>query len=626
MTARRLMFRVLAMGLGLLCATYALAADQTAKDSPSSSPKTHISHALTLMGEPKYPANFERFEYTSAKAQKGGSVRLAGYGTFDSLNPFITKGTPDVNLTLLFDSLMTRSLDEPSTQYPSVAEKIELAEDRSFVIFHLNSKARFHDGKPITADDVVFSFNTLISKGAPQYAGIYADVKDVVALSTDKVKFEFKNTTNRELPLIVGDLPVLPKHFWQNKDFSVSNLDIPLGSGPYKIKKVDAGRSLVYERVADYWAADLPSNRGIFNFDQLTVDYYRDDTVIVEALKARQLDYRWERVAKTWATAYDSPAVKAGQLKKQLIDDKTPTGMYALIFNLRRPPFDNIYLRQAFNYAFDFEWTNKSVFFDSYERIQSYFSNSELASSGLPSGRELEILNNYRDKLPESVFSQPFTNPKTDGSGNNRDYMLKAQALLKQAGFELKEGKLIDPKTQKPLIFELVTHDGLFERVANPWIQNLKRLGIEVNLRVVDVSQYINRMNSFNFDLTSMPYSQGLNPGNEEREYWGSAAAGIEGGSNYAGIKNPIVDELVDRVIRAPNRPELIAASRALDRVLLSQHYMVPLYTYTKHRLVYWDKFAQPEIPPAYDNYYRAGFMTWWIDKEKEVKLNATKP
>jgi microcin C transport system substrate-binding protein len=626
MTARRLMFRVLAMGLGLLCATCALAADQTAKDSPSSPPKTHITHALTLMGEPKYPANFERFEYTSAKAQKGGSVRLAGYGTFDSLNPFITKGTPDVNLGLLFDTLTQQSLDEPLTEYGLVAEKIELADDRSFVIFHINPKAQFNDGKAITAEDVVFTFNTLISKGAPQYASIYSEVKAVQALDASRVKFEFKNTTNRELPLIVGQLPVLPKHFWQNKNFATTSLDVPLGSGPYRIKKVDAGRSLVYERVPTYWAADLALNRGTYNFDQLTVDYYRDDSVIVEALKARQLDYRWERVSKTWATAYDSPAVKAGLLKKQLIDDKSPTGMAALIFNLRRPPFDNIYLRQAFNYAFDFEWTNKNVFFDSYERIQSYFSNSELASSGLPGGRELEILNKYRDKLPETVFTQAYVNPKTDGSGNNRENILKAQALLKQAGFELKDGKLIDPKTQKPLVMELVTHDALFERIANPWIQNLKRLGVEVNLRLVDVSQYVNRVNSFNFDMTTVPYSQGLNPGNEQREYWGSAAASIEGSSNYAGIKNPVLDELADMIIRAPDRQELIATTRALDRVLLSQYYMVPLYTYTKHRLVYWDKFAQPDIAPAYDNYYRAGFMTWWIDKEKEQKLSATKP
>lgn len=626
MNARRALYPFVAACLSLMLALNTQAADQTAKDAPSSTPKTHITHALTLMGEPKYPANFERFDYTSPKAQKGRSVRLAGYGTFDSLNPFITKGTPDANLTLLYDTLTQQSLDEPFTEYGLVAEKIELAEDRSFVIFHINPKAKFNDGKAITAEDVVFTFNILLTKGAPQYATLYAEVKTVQALDAARVKFEFKNTTNRELPLIVGQLPVLPKHFWQNKDFAAAGLEIPLGSGPYVIKKVDAGRSLVYQRAPNYWAADLAPNKGMYNFDQVTVDYYRDDTVIVEALKARQLDYRWERVAKTWATAYDSPAVKEGLLKKQLIDDKTPTGMAALIFNLRRSPFDNIALRQAFNYAFDFEWTNKTVFFDSYERIQSYYSNSEFASSGLPSGRELEILNKYRDKLPATVFTQAYVNPKTDGSGNNRDNMLKAQALLKQAGFELKDGKLIDPKTQKPLVMELVTHDPLFERIGNPWIQNLKRLGVEVNFRLVDVSQYVNRVNSFNFDLTTVPYSQGLNPGNEQREYWGSAAATIEGSSNYAGIKNPVVDELVDMVIRAPDRQELVAVTRALDRVLLNQHYMVPLYTYTKHRLVYWDKFGQPETPPAYDNYFRAGFMTWWIDKDKEAKLNAAKP
>jgi microcin C transport system substrate-binding protein len=626
MRARRLMYCLVFSWLSLCCATLSFAAAQTAAPNASSPPKTHITHALTLMGEPKYPANFERFEYTSAKAQKGGAVRLAGLGTFDSLNPFITKGNPDAHLLLLYDTLTRSSQDEPFTQYGLVAEKIELAEDHSFVIFHINPKARFHDGKSITAEDVVFSFNTLVNKGAPLFASYYAEIKNAQALDASRVKFEFKSTTNRELPLTMELLPILPKHFWQNKDFAASSLEIPLGSGPYKIKKVDAGRSLVYERVADYWAADLPINRGMYNFDQIAVDYYRDDMVVIEALKARHIDYRWERIAKSWATAYDSPAVKSGQLKKQLIDDKSPTGMLAMMFNLRRPPFDNILLRQAINYAFDFEWTNRNVFFDSYERIGSYFSNSELASSGLPAGRELEILEKYRSKLPQTVFSQVYANPKTDGTGNNRDNTLKAQALLKDAGFVQKGGKLIDPKTQKPLVVEFLTHDPTFERIANPLAQNLKRLGIELNLRLVDGSQYINRMNSFNFDMTFNSVAQSLSPGNEQRDMWSSTAAAIEGSRNYYGIKNPVVDELVELIPVAPNRQELVALSRALDRVLLNQHYMIPLYTYTKHRLVYWDKFGQPDIAPAYDSAFQLGFMTWWIDKEKEQKLNATKP
>ncbi|HEY6529653.1 MAG TPA: extracellular solute-binding protein [Cellvibrionaceae bacterium] len=578
------------------------------------------------MGEPKYPANFERFDYTSAKAQKGGSARLAGLGTFDSLNPFITKGNPAEYLGLLFDTLTRGSEDEPFTRYGLVAEKMELADDNSFVIFHINPKARFHDGKAITADDVVFSFNLLVTKGAPIYASYYAEIKNAQVLDASRVKFEFKTTTNKELPLIVAELTVLPKHFWQNKEFSTSNLESPLGSGPYKIKKIDAGRSLVYERVADYWAADLPVNRGIFNYDQLVVDYYRDDMVIIEALKSHQLDFRWERVAKSWATSYDSPAVKAGLLKKQLIDNKSPTGMQSIVLNLRRPPLDNLLVRQALNYAFDFEWTNRNVFFDSYQRIESYFSNSEMASKGLPSGRELEILQKYRDKLPESFFTQVFANPKTDGSGNNRENMLKAQQLLQQAGFELKDGKLIDPKTRKQVAFELVTSLPAFERIANPYVQNLKRLGVQLDFRLVDTSQYQNRMNSFDYDMTFGVIGQSLSPGNEQREYWGSSAAGIEGSRNYSGIKNPVIDDLVELITRAPNRQELIAACRALDRVLLNQHYMVPLYTFTKHRLVYWDKFGQPDIAPAYDPAFQTGFFTWWIDKEKEQKLNAVKP
>ncbi|HRH77960.1 MAG TPA: extracellular solute-binding protein [Cellvibrionaceae bacterium] len=626
MNARRALYPFVAACLSLMLALNTQAADQTAKDAPSSTPKTHITHALTLMGEPKYPANFERFDYTSPKAQKGGSVKLADLGTFDSLNPFITKGTPETLSTLLYDSLTRSSEDEPFTHYGLVAEKIELPEDNSFVIFHINPKARFHDGKPISADDVVFSFNLLTTKGAPIYASYYAEIKKVTSLDAGRVKFEFKNAANRELPLIAGELPILPKHFWQDKEFSKSSLDIPLGSGPYKIKKVDAGRSIIYERTPDYWAADLPVNRGMYNYDEIKVDYYRDDMVIIEALKARQVDYRFERVSKSWATAYDTPAVKSGLLKKQEIEDKSPKGMLALLFNLRRPPLDNMLLRQAFNYAFDFEWTNRNVFFDSYARTNSFFMNSELASQGLPSGRELEILQKYREKLPEAVFTQAYVNPKTDGSGNNRDNILKAQALLKQAGYELKDGKLIDPKTQKPLVFELVTHDPTFERIANPLAQNLKRLGIELNLRLVDVSQYINRINSQNFDITFNAIQQSLSPGNEQREFWSSAMADVQGGRNLSGIKHPVVDDLVEQIIKAPNRQELTALTHALDRVLLSQHYVVPLYNFNKHRLVYWDRFGQPDIAPAYSLGFQTGFFTWWIDKDKEAKLNAAKP
>ena len=625
MNTRRLLFSLVAVCWSLISALSTQAADQTAKDAPSS-PKTKITHALTLMGEPKYPANFERFEYTSPQAQKGGNVRLGYAGTFDSLNPYITKGTPDALSLYLHDSLTRSSEDEPFTQYGLIAEKIELAEDNSFVIFHINPKARFHDGKPITAEDVVFSFNLVTTKGAPLYASYFAEIKSVAALDPRRVKFEFKNTSNRELPLTLEMLPILPKHYWQNRDFSASSLEFPLGSGPYKVKKVDAGRSVVYERVADYWAADLPVNKGMYNFDQVTVDYYRDDMVLIEALKARQLDYRWERISKSWATAYDTPAFKAGQLKKQEIIDKSTKGMLGILLNSRRPPLDNIYLRQAFNYAFDFEWTNRNVFFGSYERVNSYFMFSELASSGLPSGRELEILQKYKDKLPESIFTQPYSNPTTDGSGNNRANMQKAQELLKQGGFVLKDGKLIEPKTQKPVVLELITQDTTFERIGNPLTQNLKRLGIDLNLRVVDDSQYMNRLNTFNFDMTVQYILQTLSPGNEQREYWKSDLADVEGGRNYCGVKHPVVDELVEIIIKAQDRKEQIAATHALDRVLLSQHYVVPLYSFNKHRLVHWDKFGQPQTPPIYSLGFHTGFFTWWIDKEKEAKLNATKP
>jgi microcin C transport system substrate-binding protein len=589
---------------------------------PAGEQKTIKSHAIAMHGDIKYPADFKHFEYVNPNAPKGGTLRDFAIGTFDTLNPFITKGTPASDLGLIYETLMTASEDEPFTFYGRVAEYIEYPEgERDWVIFHINPKARFHDGKPITADDVVFSFNALMQKGAPQYAQYYADVAKVEALDKQKAKFTFKTTENKELPLIAGQITVLPAHFWKDKDFEKGGLDLPLGSGPYRIASVDAGRSITYERVKDYWGKDLAVNVGMYNFDRIQIDYYRDDTVIVEALKAGQIDFRWERSAATWAKSYDVPAVTRGDLVKQEVRDYSPKGIQAFVMNSRRPPFDNIKFREAMNYAFDFEWSNRNLFHNSYTRSNSYFFNSDFASSGLPEGRELEILTPFKDQLPASVFTTPYTNPKTDGTGNNRDNLRKAQQLLKEGGFTLKDGKLINPKTGKPVVIEYLERDPAFERIVNPYIQNLKRLGIDMNIRTVDISQYINRVQDFDFDITTLGFGQSQSPGNEQRYYWSSSAADTKGSSNYAGIKNPVVDQLIESLILAPNREELIVRTRALDRVLLHNHYVVPQYAGLVHRLVYWNKFGQPEIAPKYDPGFSTGLMTWWIDPEKERRL-----
>lgn len=607
----------------LLISCFVMAADAVEKTDEKQ--KIIVSHAIAMHGGPKYPNNFKHFEYASPKALKGGSLKEHAIGTFDSLNPFITKGTPASNIALIYDTLTTPAMDEPFTLYGLIAEKIEYPEDRSWVIYHLNPKAKFHDGTKVTADDVVFSFTTLTTKGAPLYGYYYGDIEEAKALDKQRVKFSFKNTTNKELALIIGQLPVLPAHYWKDKSFDESSLDIPLGSGPYKVKRIEAGRSIVFERVKDYWGKDLAVNVGHYNFDEIIVDYYRDDTVAIEALKAGQLDFRHESSAKSWFTNFDIPAAKDGLLKKQTIRDYSPRGMQAFAMNLRRAPFDNIKFREALNYAFDYEWANRNLFYDSYTRTNSYFFNSELASSGLPEGRELDILTPYKKELPASVFNTPYKNPVTDGSGNNRANLRKAQQLMEEAGYKIVDGKLINPDTQKPVVIEYLEHNPSFERVLNPYVQNLKRLGIEMNVRIVDVSQFLNRLRGRDFDMTSLTMGQSQSPGNEQRNYWSSSAADTQGSSNYMGIKNPAIDALIELVINAPDREELVVRTRALDRALLHHHFVVPHWNLIEHRLVHWDKFEQPEIAPAFDPTFSTGILTWWVDPEKAKRINARK-
>lgn len=565
-------------------------------------------HAQTLYGEaPRYPANFKHFEYVNPDAPKGGTLRQAGFGSFDSLNPFINKGVPADDISMIYDTLTRQSLDEPFTVYGLLAAKIEKAPDNAWVRFYLRPEARFHDGQSVTADDVKFTFDTLMSKGAPMYRGYYADVDRVEVEDPLRVRFVFKQAGNRELPLIVGQLPVLPKHWWAERDFSKGNLEVPLGSGPYKVADVQAGRSIRYERVSDWWGKDLPVNRGFYNFSTLQIDYYRDNTVALEALKAGQFDYWLEISAKNWATAYNNPAVANGQLIKEEIANHNPAGMQGFIFNTRRPLFADRRVREALGLLFDFEWANRQLFNGAYTRTRSYFDNSELASVGLPSADELKLLEPLRAQIPPQVFTDEYQPSATDGSGIIREQQRRAYQLLQEAGWRVDGEKMLD-STGKPVSFEFLLAQTEFERVLLPFKRNLADLGIELVIRRVDVSQYINRLRSRDFDLMVGGFGQSNSPGNEQREYWHSSSADNPGSRNFIGLKDPAVDSLVEGLINADSRQSLITHTRALDRVLLWGHYVVPNWHIKTWRVAYWNRFEHPKVSPKYD----IGLHTWW--------------
>jgi microcin C transport system substrate-binding protein len=580
----------------------------------SAAQKLTKSHALALHEDVKYGPDFRHFEYVNPDAPKGGTVRLGTVGTFDSLNPFILKGVPASGVGLLFDSLTVQSDDEPFTEYGLIAETIEIPDDRSWVAFNLRKNAKWNDGTPITSDDVIFSFETLVEKGAPLYRVYYKDVIDTEKVSKHKVKFLFRKGVNPELPLIVGQLPVIQKRYYEMHEFEETTLDPPAGSGPYRVIEVKPGRSITYRLDPDYWGRDLAVNRGRYNFGTIRIEYYRDETVLVEAFKAGNYDFRIENVAKVWATAYTGPAFDRGLIVKEEVPDESSVRMQAYVYNIRRPIFQNRRVREALAYAFDFEWTNKTLFYNQYERTKSYFSNSEMASSGLPSPAELKILEPYRDQLPGEVFTKEYVPPETDGSGNIRQNLRNALMLLRDAGWNLKEGKLVNSRGEQ-LAFEILFFQPSSERVAIPFRKNLERLGIDVTLRTVDSSQYINRLDNYDFDMTTVVWSQSLSPGNEQRDYWSTDAADTPGTRNLAGIKDPVVDALIEKIISAPDRKSLLDACKALDRVLLWGHYIIPQWHSSVYRIAYWDKFAKPKIKPK----YALGFTdTWWVEPKKE--------
>ena len=557
-------------------------------------PESTTTHAVALTGSPKYPAGFTHFDYVNPDAPKGGTLKMSAIGTFDSLNPFITKGAPASGLGLIYDNLTVQSDDEPFSQYGLLAEKIEIAADRSWAIYHLNPKARFHDGQPVTAEDVVFSFNLVVEQGHPMYRKYYADVRKVEALDEHRVRFDLGTKHNPELALIIGQLFVLPKHYWGNRDFTATTLEIPPGSGPYRIAEFKPGRSITYSRVEDYWAKDLPVNKGRYNFDTIQYDYYRDATVTLQAFIAGEYDFRQENIAKQWATAYKSPAIDDGFVITEEIKNQLNQGMQCFVFNTRRDLFKNRKVRQALSLAFDFEWTNKNLFYGQYKRSTSYFSNSELASSGPPTPEELEILEPFRKQLPPEVFTEAYIPPATDGSGNARRNLRTALKLLKEAGWEVKNKKLTNVKTGQVFKFEILLLDPSFQRIVLPFKQNLARLGVDLTIRLVDTSQYLNLTTEFNYDMFVHTFPQSLSPGNEQRYYWHSESADIPGSSNYAGIKNPAIDALIDLIITAPTREELVNRTKALDRALLWGYYVIPQWHVDSYRVAYWNKFSRP--------------------------------
>jgi microcin C transport system substrate-binding protein len=582
-------------------------------------------HALSLFGDVKYPADFPHFDYVNPAAPRGGVARQISVGTFDNFNVAVSgvKGTIASAVGLIYETLTTGSLDEPATFYGLLAEAFAYPDDYSWVKYRLRKEAHWHDGKPVTAEDVIFSME-VAKKYNPLFSAYYKHVAKVEKSADSEITFTFDSPGNRELPTIVGELTILPKHWWEGadssgkkRDISETTLEKPLGSGPYRIKEFTAGRSVVAERVRDYWGDKLPAQIGSNNFDEQRFEFFRDNLIALEAFKADQADWIFENSAKEWATAYDFPAAK----EKRVIKESFPTSnmgqMQGFAFNLRRGLFQDVRLRRAFNYAFDFEEMNKQLFYGTYKRTNSYFEGLDLACSGLPQGDELRILETVRDKVPAEVFTTPYANPVGGTAEAVRANLREGARLLKEAGFSVnKDGKLTDP-SGKPVSVEFLT-DAVMERLILFYKPSLERLGIAVSIRTVDDAQYQNRLRSFDFDLTTMVWPESLSPGNEQRDFWGSKAANLPGTQNVCGIQNPAVDALVEQVIFAKDRATLTAATRALDRVLLWNFYVVPHYSSGKFNYARWDRFSHPEPLPKYG--VSAFPNLWWWDADKAAK------
>lgn len=576
---------------------------------------------MSLVGKLKYQPGFTHFDYVDPNAPKGGTMKLSAIGTFDTLNPFVIKGVPAAGINQIFDTLTTPAEDEPETDYGLVAKGITIAPDKMSVLYTLRPEARFQDGSPMTAGDVIWTFDTLRAKGQPMYRSYYGAVTKVEKEGADGVRFYFKTAHNRELAQIVGQMPVLSQKYWNGRDFEKTTLTPPLGSGPYKIAAVDPGRSITYRRDPNYWGRDLPVNKGRFNIDTIRYDYYRDGTVALQAFNAGQYDLRQENSSKSWATGYNSPAFRKGLIKKITIPNAFPAPAQGLGYNLRRPIFQDWRVRKALAYCFDFEWSNKNLFYGYYKRTRSYFDNSDLAATGVPRGQELKILEPFRSQLPPDLFTKEYNPPHYDGSGDIRSGLRQAVALLHEAGWDFKGEQMVNDKTGKPFTFEILNNQPEMERIILPFIKNLKRLGITANLRTVDTAQYQRLMQTFDFDMTTVVFAQSLSPGNEEFDYFGSAAADQQGSQNMLGIKSAVIDTLIRGLVAAPDRATLVAYTHDLDRVLQYGYYMIPEFHLGAYWIAYWDKFRRPAVVPKYG----LGLSTWWIDLAAQKKIDAAR-
>ena len=583
-------------------------------------------HGVSLFGDLKYPAGFRHFEYVNADAPKGGTARLIAFGTFDNFNAVVAgvKGSLAAGIDLVYETLLVSSLDEVSSGYGLLAEAVSFPGDFSSVTYRLREQAKWHDGTPVTPNDVIFSFEAF-KKYSPELSANYRHVTKAEKTGDHEVTFTVDAPGNRELPRIIGDLKVLPKKWWESADkdgkkrnVGETTLELPLGSGPYRIRDFAAGRYIVYERVKDHWSSGLNVNIGLNNFDELHYEYFRDTTLALEAFKADIVDWRTENSAKDWATAYDFPAVSDKRVLLEEFAIRNVGIMQAFAFNIRREKFQDPLVRLAFNYAFNFEEMNKQMFFDQYKRIASYFAGTELAATGLPAGRELELLEALRDKVPPEVFTKPYTNPVNGNPEAVRNNQREAMRLLKQAGYEVRDQQLVKAKTGEPYAIEFLSEGSLFERIFLSYKPSLDRLGIATTVRMVDEVQYENRLRSWDFDIIAAAWPVSITPGNELRGYWGSRAAEEPGSPNRIGIKNPAVDAMIEQIVFAKNRADLEAAARALDRILLWNHYVVPQWYYNKVRTARWDRFGHPELMPKYG---RAAFPTvWWWDVQKAAK------
>jgi microcin C transport system substrate-binding protein len=583
-------------------------------------------HGLSIFGELKYGPDFQHFDYVNPAAPKGGRMVTMGTGganTYDTLNQYILKGDAAQGLDFLFDSLMVRAQDEPDAVYGLIAKSADVASDGLSVTFKLRPEAKFADGTPLTAADVIYSFTALKEKGHPAISMTLHDVVSAEALDPETVRYTFKGTLTRDLPIIVAQLPVLSKAYYSKQPFEETSLKPPLGSGPYKIKDFKPGTYITYTRREDYWAKDLPVNRGRYNFDEIRYDYYRDRNIELEALLSGQFDFREEFSSGAWATRYDIPAVREGRLITVVLPDQRPSGAQGYFINTRRDKLKDPRVREALDLVFDFQWSNKKLFYSLYKRTTSYFENSDMKASGKPSPEELALLEPFKHKLSPEVFGEPYTPPVTDGSGNNRDNLKKARDLLIAAGWTPGPDHMLHNAKGETLTIEFLEFEAMFERITVPYTDNLKRIGVDASFRLIDPAQYERRVKSFDFDVTTQRYSLRLTPGVELKSYWGSEAAKIDGSLNLPGINDPVVDALIDKAMAAKSRAELVTAMRAIDRVLRAGHYWVPQWYKASYSIAYWNKFSRPAVQPKYD----AGVLdTWWFDSKKAEALSSGKP